>query len=194
MIVSRLPCILRAVLIFALIYFLGVLIVGYRNFESVSFSVAYIIALAFGVGAFIYCAYKPVNEEEVAKQILEPVLPPGETLCGFTYGFTGPLHAGRLILGIGGDTIFFRNRRRKWYYLGASDQSLIVVQVKRNVPIGIQQVLRRSQVTQLKFEKIPIAGPRLTIQAEAEPMILWIEGIYMAWRAQELVKVWESRT
>ncbi len=195
MLTFKLFSILLAMEVFGLTYYLSVIRTGYRNFESLTDYIPVLIAAAFGALTYFLCdlvmEHKHANEEKIARAILQPVLPAGETLLASTFGFTGPSHAARYVVGIWDDLSL--NRRRRWYYVGISQRSLAIVKVKGGMPTG-KYVLRRSQVMQVKLDKIAISGPRLLMQFAADPMILWIDGDYtMTRRAEELMRVWRGQ-
>ncbi len=196
MIVSKLFCILLGLEIFALTYYLSVIRIGYRNVQSLTDYISVLIAAAFGALTYYLVdrviERKQANKEKIAKEALLPLLPAGETLLAYTRGWAYDDRPWRLIVRTIRDVIF-GNPRRIYYYVGVSDQSLIIIWSDGNIPTVTEHVLLRSQVKQLKFESILISGHRLFIQFAAKPIILWIDRDYMMTRrAKELAKVWNG--
>ncbi|MBI3737944.1 MAG: hypothetical protein HY258_02740 [Chloroflexi bacterium] len=166
-----------------------------RDSPSYLGALIFILALGIGVGSYFLFDFLQkrsfANQEKTAHEILDPVLPPGETLLAYVHGFTGPGRTGMILLfGILGDALFNAGRR-KWYYVGITKQYLVLVQVNGKKPAGVQQVVRRNEVGHFAFEASGFKEPRLALQFTVEPVELLVEG-NMVKRAKEMDALWHS--
>ncbi|MGC1377824.1 MAG: hypothetical protein WA821_16445 [Anaerolineales bacterium] len=190
---SKTGNILLAVLVFFFAFiFCGLPFTSGSDSSSFGWVIALVIALALAVGSyFLFGALQKrnlVQQQKIADQVLGPVLPSGESLLAFVHGYTGPGRTGMILLfGALGDALI-NGPRRKWYYLGITRQSLLLVQVNGKKPTGVKQVLRRGEV-QLAFESGALKEPRLTLQFAAERMELRVEA-GMVTKAKEVAAAW----
>ena len=149
-----------------------------------------VLALVIAVGAyFLFGALQKramAQQEKTANEVLGPALPAGESLRSFILGYTGPGRTGMiLLLGALGDALI-NGPRRKWYYVGITKQTLVLVQVNGKKPTGVTQMLHKGEV-QMTFD----GGlePRLVLQFAAERMELRVEA-GMVTRAKEISAAW----
>lgn len=184
-----------AALVFFLVLLPSVAMLSGSNSPSYGWVIGLVFALAIGAGSYFLfdrlLRRADARQDETARQLFAPVLPPGETLLGFVQGYTGPGHAGMVLLfGAVGDAIV-NSPRRRWYYVGLTRQYLILLQVNGRRPTGVQQVLRRSEVRQLGFESGAFKEPKVILQFPAETMELRLEA-NMTSRAKEMDAIWRS--
>ncbi len=175
----------------------GLYMIAYLQSESLTQYVAVAVGLVFGSGAYLLTnrifESKQANEEAVARQILEPFIPAGETLRAFTIGFIGPGKGLKFATGLLVDALV-NEPRRQWYYVGVTQQSLAVVPITGNSDPSSNLVLRRSDVKQLRFDNHLLADATLTIQTPQGQIELRIkEESAMITRAMKLDDVWNRR-
>ena len=184
-----------AIIVFLLAWLLCTVTFMGTDASSYAWAIGLIIALVIGVGSYYFFGVLQkrtfAQEEKTAKEIFTPVLPAGERLLAFAQCYTGPGRTGMVLLfGALGDAII-NAPRRKWYYLGITQQYLILVQVNGRKPTGVQQVLRRGEVGQLEFETGAFKEPKLILQFTAERMELRVEG-NMIKRAKAVDVAWRG--
>lgn len=174
---------------------MGALSFSGPNSSLYGWLIGLVIALGLAGGAYLFFEwlrkYTLAQQEKTANSIFAPVLPLGETLLAFTQGYTGPGRTGMVLLfGALGDAII-NAPRRKWYYVGVTRQSLLLVQVKGKKPTGVQQVLPRREVSHLSFESGVLKEPKLILQFAVESIELRVNSS-MVKRAKEVDAAWRS--
>lgn len=156
-------------------------------------SAAPVVGLSLGVTT--YFVSERINQrifadqENAGQSLLQSVLPSGERLQAFTLAYTTrdrPLMPFILYI-----SILDQLTSDKWYFIGASQQSLAIVQVKHNRPTGMSRVWRRSEVKEFEYRTPLFQAPQLTLQLPSGRMELLIKGYGMTAHVEELVRAWE---
>jgi hypothetical protein len=81
--------------------------------------------------------------------------------------------------------------RRKYYYLGLTRQYVVLVQVNGRKPTGVQQVLRRGEVSSLQLETGAFKEPKLVLRFAAEQLELRLDYNWIK-RAKEVNALWNN--
>jgi hypothetical protein len=184
-----------AFIVFMFSWIICVVIISASNPGQYSWLIALFTALVLGV-VFYFVSdgvqkRSLAQQEKGAQKILAPALPAGETLLAFMKGYTGPGRTGMtLMFGALGDALVNAGRR-KWYYVGLTRQYLALVEVKGKKPTGVQQVVRRGEISQLEWQKGAFKEPKLVIQFIADRMELRVD-YNMLNRAKEIDRLWHN--
>ncbi len=163
--------------------------------QTLGWVIALVVAAGVGVGSYFFLVWvqkrAAVQQDKIARNLLAPALPPGEEILLFVQGYTGPGRTGMTFaFGALGDALI-NTPRRKFYYLGLTRQSLVLVQVKGVKPTGVSQVLRRGEVTSLEFDSGAFKEPKLVLQIAGERMELRLDYNWIK-HAKEVNAAWNN--
>jgi hypothetical protein len=181
--------------VFMMAWFICAGVLSSTSAKPYAWVIGAFFALVVAVGTYFLCDMLQENglnrQEKMAQKILQPVLPLGETLQAFVRGYTGPGRTGMImIFGALGDSLI-NAPRRKWYYLGLTQQYLALVQVNGKKPTGVQQVLRRGEVRNLTWAGGALKNPKLILQLAADRMEFLVD-YDMGNRAKLIDKAWHN--
>ena len=126
--------------------------------------------------------------ERQIRETLESHLESGETLEQFTWGNTKSATAAFFLFGAIGAAIAKRNQ--EGYFIGLTDQRVLLVGVKGKNPTGTVQSIPRSEVVGMEYKRGLYSGS-LNIHLSADKISLNFDSRPWFPRAQEMAKMFQ---
>jgi len=134
---------------------------------------------------FLSMARESKNERQ-ARELITSHLAPGETLNHFTWGGTNSASAAWMLFGVIG--VLLARRGQKSYFVGLTDQRMILLSAKGLKPNGEIYSIPLSDIKGLKYSRGLYSGA-LNIHLIADQLDVYVDSRPWYPRAQQMAKL-----